>query len=76
MKINPIITQFVIFSGGGGLVSRSQSINLTAGKNIFEVQDVPTSFIGETVKVELENVEAKLTQIVIKNQIKRLWILQ
>ena len=66
MKINPIITQFVIFSGGGGLVSRSQSINLIAGKNIFEVQDVPSSFIGETVKVELENVEAKLTQIVIK----------
>jgi hypothetical protein len=66
MKINPPYSRFIIFSGGGGLALREHEIKLSAGRNIIEVQDVPSSFDEDTVTVELEETEAKLIQVVVK----------
>ncbi|MFW9917168.1 MAG: hypothetical protein ACFFGZ_16295 [Candidatus Thorarchaeota archaeon] len=71
MKINPPYLKFIVFSGGGGLVIREQGIKLTPGRNILEVQDVPSSFDEDTVAVELENTEAKLIEIVAKKPDRR-----
>ncbi|MHA2272607.1 MAG: hypothetical protein ACXACI_12145 [Candidatus Hodarchaeales archaeon] len=71
LKINPPYLKFIVFSGGGGLVIREQGIKLTPGRNILEVQDVPSSFDEDTVAVELENTEAKLIEIVAKKPDRR-----
>ncbi|MFX1535920.1 MAG: DUF4140 domain-containing protein [Promethearchaeota archaeon] len=71
MKINPPHNRFIIFSGGGGLVLREQTIKLSAGRNVIEIQDVPSSFDEDTVSVELEGSEAELIQIVVKKPDRR-----
>ncbi|MFX0066030.1 MAG: DUF4140 domain-containing protein [Candidatus Hermodarchaeota archaeon] len=71
MKINPPHNRFIIFSGGGGLVLREQTIKLSAGRNIIEILDVPSSFDEDTVSVELEGSEAELIQIVVKKPDRR-----
>ncbi len=53
MKINPQPVKFIIFSGGGGLVFRRQSVKLTAGINTFEIDEVPAAFDPKTATVEI-----------------------
>ncbi len=53
MKINPQPVKFIIFSGGGGLVFRRQSVKLTAGINTFEIDEVPAAFDPKTAIVEI-----------------------
>ena len=68
IKINPQPTKFTIFSGGGGLVFRSQEVKVSPGINSFEIDEVPAAFDPKTVTVELlgapEGVE--LVQIDVK----------
>lgn len=53
MKINPQPVKFIIFSGGGGLVYRRQSVKLTGGINTFEIDEVPAAFDPKTATVEI-----------------------
>ncbi len=53
MKINPQPTKFIIFSGGGGLVFRRQSVKLAPGINTFEIDEVPAAFDPKTATVEI-----------------------
>ncbi|NMC05111.1 MAG: hypothetical protein GYA24_07870 [Candidatus Lokiarchaeota archaeon] len=55
MKINPQASKFVVFSGGGGLVSRRQVVKIMPGLNTFEIDDVPAAFDPRTATVELLN---------------------
>jgi len=69
LRINPPITDAIIFSGGGGLVIRKQKVRVTPGKNILEIMDVPASFDPETITVELKGEQLnsiKLSQISVK----------
>ncbi len=71
MKLNPPYSRFIIFSGGGGLAFREQTIKLVASRNNLEIEGVPSSFDEETVTVELEETDAKLVQIVVKKPDRR-----
>jgi len=69
LRINPPITDAIIFSGGGGLVIRKQKVKVTPGKNNLEIMDVPASFDPETITVELEGEQLdniKLHQLSVK----------
>jgi len=69
MKINPPITDAIIFSGGGGLVIRKQKTSVSPGKNNFEIMDVPASFDPEQVIVEIKSEQqekVKLSQLSVK----------
>lgn len=69
MRINPPITDAIIFSGGGGLVIRKQKVKVTPGKNNLEIMDVPASFDPETITVELKGEKLdniKLHQLSVK----------
>ena len=69
MRINPPITDTIIFSGGGGLVIRKQKAKVSPGKNNFEIMDVPASFDPEQVIVEIVSEfqdKVKLSQLSIK----------
>jgi len=68
LKINPPITEAIIFSGGGGLVIREQKVKISPGKNTLEILEVPSSFDPDTVTVEIESEyqnRVKLTQVSI-----------
>jgi len=74
MKINPPPIKFIIFSGGGGLVTRQQKVMVNPGKNQFEIQDVPASFDPETSTVDISSTEIekiKLIQISVKQPDKK-----
>jgi hypothetical protein len=60
LKINPPPTQFIVFSGGGGLVARRQIVKIVPGLNTFEIDDVPASFDPRTATVELMNAPASV----------------
>ncbi len=66
MEINPEIERFVVFSGGGGLVTREASMALEGGLNQITVREVPASFDPETFVLELTPEAARLTEFVIK----------
>ena len=67
MKINPIPTQFTIFSGGGGLIERTQKIRVHPGINQFEIDNVPASFDPSTTMVFFSNNEKiSLQQVDVK----------
>nr|MDO8116261.1 hypothetical protein [Candidatus Sigynarchaeota archaeon] len=53
MKINPPPTKFIVFSGGGGLVSRRQAVKVMPGMNTFDIDDVPASFDPRTAAVDV-----------------------
>ncbi|MBD3226927.1 MAG: hypothetical protein GF329_01965 [Candidatus Lokiarchaeota archaeon] len=75
MKINPSCSTFIIFSGGGGLVTRSQMVEVQQGQTTFEITDVPASFDPNTTTVELlENVDdnVELVQIDVRRPDKRI----
>ncbi len=69
MKINPLPVKFIIFSGGGGLVFRRQSVKLTAGINTFEIDEVPAAFDPKTATVEI--IEAPDGVEVVQLDVKR-----
>ncbi len=74
MKVNPPAIKFIIFSGGGGLVTRQQKVMVNPGKNQFEIQDVPASFDPETSTVDISSTEIeniKLVQISVKQPDKK-----
>ncbi|MBN2152371.1 MAG: hypothetical protein JW839_13045 [Candidatus Lokiarchaeota archaeon] len=68
MKINPPPVQFIVFSGGGGLVSRRQVVKIVPGLNTFDIDDVPAAFDPRTATVELLNAPAgmELVQLNVK----------
>jgi hypothetical protein len=68
MKINPPPTKFIVFSGGGGLVSRRQVVKIVPGLNTFEIDDVPAAFDPRTATVELLNAPAgiEIVQLNVK----------
>lgn len=74
MRINPPCKKFVVFSGGGGLISRSQVVDVPAGRTSFEISDVPASFDPNTTMVELLDVtgDVALAQIDVKRPDKRI----
>jgi len=69
MKINPQPIKFIIFSGGGGLVFRRQSVKLTPGINTFEIDEVPAAFDPKTATVEL--IDAPESIEVVQLDVKR-----
>ncbi len=69
MKINPSPTQFIVFSGGGGLVFRRQIIKIVPGLNTFDIDDVPASFDPRTATVELLNAPASVE--IVQLNVKR-----
>ncbi len=75
MKINPPCKKFVIFSGGGGLITRSQVVEVPAGQTIFEISEVPASFDPNTTTVELLDItsgEVELSQTDVRRPDKRI----
>jgi hypothetical protein len=75
MKINPPCKKFVIFSGGGGLISRSQVVEVPAGQTTFEISEVPASFDPNTTTVELRDIamgEVELSQTDVRRPDKRI----
>jgi hypothetical protein len=68
LKINPLPTKFIVFSGGGGLVSRRQVVKVVPGLNTFEIDDVPAAFDPRTATVELINAPAgvEIVQLNVK----------
>ncbi len=76
MKINPPNKKFVIFSGGGGLMVRSQTVEVPAGRTIFEIDDVPASFDPNTTTIEIsepsEGSGIELVQIDVRRPDKRI----
>ena len=65
-KIDPPIKNFVVFSGGGGLITREAAVTLQAGKNQVIIQEVPASFDPETFVLEFDDPAVKLREFVIK----------
>jgi hypothetical protein len=51
MKINPPPTKIIIFSGGGGMIERIQTIAVVPGLNQFEIENVPAAFDPSTTMV-------------------------
>lgn len=75
MKINPPCKKFVIFSGGGGLISRSLVVEVPAGQTSFEISEVPASFDPNTTTVELLDIvsgEVELIQTDVRRPDKRI----
>jgi hypothetical protein len=74
MTINPPCKKFIIFSGGGGLSFRSQTIEISSGQTLIEISDVPASFDPNTTTVELNNIKgnAKVIQIDVRRPDKRI----
>jgi hypothetical protein len=66
LEINPPIKSFVVFSGGGGLITREETLRLQAGKNQIVIREVPASFDPETFVAEFESKKVKLQEFVIK----------
>jgi hypothetical protein len=68
MKINPPPTKFIVFSGGGGLVSRRQIVKIMPGLNTFDIDDVPAAFDPRTATVDLLNAPAgvEIVQLNVK----------
>ncbi len=64
--INPPISSFVVFSGGGGLITRTIDLELDAGENQIRLREVPASFDPETFTVELGEKRVTLREFVIK----------
>ncbi len=64
--IDPGISRFVIFSGGGGIITREMKIDLEKGDNKLLVKGVPSSFDPETFNVDLGEKKVELREIVIK----------
>ncbi|MHA1733141.1 MAG: hypothetical protein ACTSU5_14430 [Promethearchaeota archaeon] len=75
MKVNPPCKRFVIFSGGGGLVFRSQLVEVPAGRTTLEVGEVPASFDPNTTSVEVSRVDGgvvDLAQVDVRRPDKRI----
>lgn len=74
MVINPPCKKFVIFSGGGGLIYRSQIVEVPTGRTIIDIGDVPASFDPNTTTVELIDVngDASVAQIDVRRPDKRI----
>ncbi len=74
MKINPPCKKFIVFSGGGGLIARSQVVEVPAGKTTFEINEVPASFDPNTTTVELLEIEGdvELSQTDVRRPDKRI----
>ncbi|UYP47162.1 hypothetical protein NEF87_003447 [Candidatus Lokiarchaeum ossiferum] len=73
MKINPIPKQFIIFSGGGGLIERSQLVSLHPGTNIFDIENVPAAFDPSTTMISMSGSEsAALLQVDVKRPDKQI----
>jgi hypothetical protein len=75
MKINPPCKKFVIFSGGGGLISRSQVVETSTGLTSFEISEVPASFDPNTTTIEVLDVvlgEVELVQTDVRRPDKRI----
>ena len=66
IEINPKIKSFVVFSGGGGLITRKIILNLNKGINEITVNDVPASFDPDTFVVDFNSDKIKLQEFVIK----------
>lgn len=64
--INPPITSFVVFSGGGGLISREATIALGKGNNKVTIREIPASFDPETFIVDVDDSRVKLKEFIIK----------
>ena len=75
MKTNPPCKKFVIFSGGGGLITRSQVVEVPAGQTTFEISEVPASFDPNTTTVELLDIttgDVELNQTDVRRPDKRI----
>ncbi|BBM86681.1 hypothetical protein [Candidatus Uabimicrobium amorphum] len=66
IEVNPQITNFVLFSGGGGLISREQLLALTAGTNQIVIREVPASFDPETLVIDFDQPNVNISEFVIK----------
>lgn len=51
MKINSPPTKIIIFSGGGAMIERTQSVSVVTGINKFEIDNVPAAFDPSTTTV-------------------------
>lgn len=65
-EVNPAITKFVVFSGGGGLITRQIEVDLESGTNKITIREVPSSFDPETLNIDFEPRDVKLREFVIK----------
>ena len=68
MKINPTPTQFIIFSGGGGLIEREQKVHVVPGLNTFDIENVPAAFDPSTTMVYFP-AEEKLADSITLQQV-------
>jgi hypothetical protein len=66
IEINPDISEFIVFSGGGGLINRQCNVQLAKGETKLRIRNVPASFDPETFLVELKGKNIELTEIIIK----------
>ena len=67
---SPPITHFVIFSGGGGLIEREESIALLTGENLLQLRGVPASFDQDSLLIDLGD-QVTLKQIGIRKPSKQ-----
>jgi hypothetical protein len=74
MKINPPTTKIILFSGGGGLIERSQKVRVTQGINQFEIENVPAAFDPTTTNIFFPNLnpEIALIQVDVKRPDKKI----
>jgi hypothetical protein len=71
IHIDPHISRFVIFSGGGGLITRDMEAELEKGDNQLQIKGIPASFDPETFNVSIAPKKVKLLEIVIKKPNRR-----
>jgi len=68
MLIEPKVTKFSIFNGGGGIVEREIKLNLSQGINEFEIANVPASFDPNSADIKLEYIKTEDKDLITLQQ--------
>lgn len=68
MLIDPKIKSLILFSGGGGIVTREMKLSLNRGSNEFQLQNVPASFDPNSADIKLEYVNPEDKEIITLQQ--------
>jgi hypothetical protein len=66
VEVNPDISEFIVFSGGGGLINRKADVSFPKGETRVRIRGVPASFDPETFLVEIDAKKLELQEIIIK----------
>lgn len=66
IETDPEISEFIVFSGGGGLINRKARLSLPKGETRIRIRGIPASFDPETFVVEIKDKKIELREMIIK----------